>query len=63
MRENRCLLRSCAFASAVEEQTVTTNEMVRNVMQAAKGSTEIVGNIVNVADVAKRTTESSTSGL
>ena len=45
------------IASAVEEQTVTTNEMARNVSEASKGSMEIAGNIVSVADAASSTTE------
>ena len=45
------------IASAVEEQTVTTNEMARNVTEASKGSTEIASNIVSVAEAAKGTTE------
>jgi len=37
------------IASAVEEQTVTTSEMSRNVAEAATGSGEIAGNITGVA--------------
>jgi methyl-accepting chemotaxis protein len=37
------------IASAVEEQTATTNEMSRSVAEAATGSTEIAGNINEVA--------------
>ena len=48
------------IASAVEEQTVTTNEMARNVTEASKGSMEISSNIVNVAEAAKSTTEGAT---
>ncbi|MDH5564275.1 MAG: methyl-accepting chemotaxis protein [Nitrospirota bacterium] len=48
------------IASAVEEQTVTTNEMARNVTEASKGSMEIAGNIVSVADAARGTTEGAT---
>ena len=44
------------IASAVEEQTATTNEMSRNVSEAAKGSTEIAQNITGVATTAKSTT-------
>jgi methyl-accepting chemotaxis protein len=44
------------IASAVEEQTATTNEISRNVSEAAKGSTEIAQNIVGVASAAKSTT-------
>ena len=48
------------IASAVEEQTVTTNEMARNVTEASKGSMEIAGNIVSVADAARGTNEGAT---
>ena len=48
------------IASAVEEQTVTTNEMARNVSEASKGSMEIASNIVSVADAARSTTEGAT---
>jgi methyl-accepting chemotaxis protein len=44
-----------AIASAVEEQSVTTNEMSRNVGEAAKGSNEIVNNITGVAQSAQST--------
>jgi len=44
------------IASAVEEQTATTNEMNRNVTEAATGSGEIAANISGVADAADMTT-------
>jgi methyl-accepting chemotaxis protein len=44
------------IASAVEEQTATTNEISRNVAEAAKGSKEIAHNITGVAQAAKSTT-------
>ncbi len=44
------------IASAVEEQTATTNEITRNVSEAAKGSGEIAENITGVADAARHTT-------
>ena len=37
------------IASAVEEQTATTNEMSRSVTEAATGSEEIALNIIGVA--------------
>jgi methyl-accepting chemotaxis protein len=43
------------IASAVEEQTATTNEISRNVTEAAKGSAEIAQNITGVALAAKET--------
>jgi methyl-accepting chemotaxis protein len=47
---------SSTIATAVEEQTATTNEMARNVSEAAKGSSEIAGNITGVAKAAQETT-------
>ena len=43
------------IASAVEEQTATTNEMSRNVAEAATGSTDIAQNITGVARSASDT--------
>jgi methyl-accepting chemotaxis protein len=43
------------IASAVEEQTATTNEISRNVSEASKGSAEIAQNIIGVAEAAKST--------
>jgi methyl-accepting chemotaxis protein len=45
------------IASAVEEQSATTNEMNRSVSEAATGSTEIASNISGVASAAQATTE------
>ncbi len=45
------------IASAVEEQTATTNEMNHSVAEAATGSTEIAVNITGVAQAATTTTE------
>jgi methyl-accepting chemotaxis protein len=45
------------IASAVEEQSATTNEMNRNVSEAATGSGEIASNISGVASAAEMTTE------
>jgi methyl-accepting chemotaxis protein/putative methionine-R-sulfoxide reductase with GAF domain len=45
------------IASAVEEQTATTNEIARNIAEAAKGSTDIAKNITAVAQAAGTTTE------
>ncbi|MFC6009424.1 methyl-accepting chemotaxis protein, partial [Angustibacter luteus] len=45
------------IASAVEEQTATTQEMSRNVTQAASGSGEIAVNIGGVAAASASTTE------
>ena len=47
---------SNTIASAVEEQTVTTNEIGRNVAEAAKGTNEIAKNISGVAEAAQSTT-------
>ena len=47
---------SNTIASAVEEQTATTNEIGRNVTEAARGSSEIAQNITGVAQAAQSTT-------
>ena len=51
------------IASAVEEQTATTNEIARNASEAAKGSTEISKNITNVSEAARNTTEGANNTL
>ncbi|MCA9482733.1 MAG: HAMP domain-containing protein [Nitrospina sp.] len=51
---------SATIASAVEEQTATTNEIGRSVNEAARGSSEISENISGVAVAAKSTTEGAT---
>jgi methyl-accepting chemotaxis protein len=45
------------IASAVEEQTATTGEIGRNIVEAAKGSSEIAQNITRVAHAAESTTQ------
>jgi methyl-accepting chemotaxis protein len=47
---------SNTIAIAIEDQTTTTNEMVRNVNHAATGSAQIVDNMKAVANAAKNTT-------
>jgi methyl-accepting chemotaxis protein len=47
---------SNTIASAVEEQTATTNEIGRNITEAAKGAGEIAQNITGVATAAQSTT-------
>ena len=44
------------IASAVEEQSATTNEINRNLAEAAKGTTDISHNIAGVAEAARSTT-------
>jgi methyl-accepting chemotaxis protein len=46
---------SATIASAVEEQNATTNEMTRNVNDAARGSGQISKNIAGVAEAAQST--------
>jgi methyl-accepting chemotaxis protein len=48
------------IASAVEEQTATTNEIGRSVNEAAKGTAEIAQNIAGVATAAESTTRGAT---
>jgi len=51
---------SGTIASAVEEQTATTNEIGRNVTEAAQGSGEIAQNITGVAAAAESTSSGAT---
>ncbi len=51
------------IATAVEEQSATTNEIVRNVSEAAKGSAEISQNITGVATAAESTTSGANSSM
>jgi len=51
---------SNTIATAVEEQNATTNEMSRNVSEAAHGSGEITSNIAGVAEAAQGTTRGAT---
>ncbi len=48
---------SNTIASAVEEQTATTNQMTRSVNEATKGTSEISDNIAGVAQAAQSTTQ------
>lgn len=50
---------SNCIASAVEEQTVTTNEIGRNVGEAAQGADNIARNIAGVALAARNTTRAA----
>jgi methyl-accepting chemotaxis protein len=52
--------RQTTIASAVEEQTATTNEMSRSVQEAASGTTEIATNITGVSSAADSTTQALT---
>ena len=52
---------SNTIASAVEEQTATTNEIGRNIVEAAKGAGEIAKNISGVAAAARSTTSGATN--
>lgn len=52
---------SNTIASAVEEQTATTNEIARNVAESSKGTAEIAENITSVAQSATNTSEGAVS--
>ena len=52
--------RQTTIASAVEEQTATTNEMSRSVQEAASGTGEIATNITGVSTAADSTTQALT---
>jgi methyl-accepting chemotaxis protein len=51
---------SSTIASAVEEQTATTNEIGRNIAEAATGTQEIAQNITGVATAAQSTSQGAT---
>jgi methyl-accepting chemotaxis protein len=51
------------IASAVEEQTGTTNEISRNISETARGSSDIASNITGVASAAKETQKSASASL
>ncbi len=51
---------STTIASAVEEQSVTTNEITRNITEAAQGSGEIAQNISGIMQAAQSTTSGAT---
>ncbi len=51
------------IASAVEEQSATTNEIARNANEAARGSTEITRNISSVSQAARSTSEGAANTL
>jgi methyl-accepting chemotaxis protein len=51
---------SSTIATAVEEQNATTNEMSRNVGEAAHGSGEITQNIAGVAEASQSTARGAT---
>lgn len=52
-----------SIATAVEEQSATTNEMARNVSEAARGSGEVAHNIGGVAPAAQDTSSSAGQSL
>lgn len=51
---------SGTIATAVEEQSATTNEMSRNVTEAARGAEEVAQNIQGVAQAAQSTSQGAT---
>jgi methyl-accepting chemotaxis protein len=50
-------------ASAVEEQTATTNEIARNASEVAKGGSEIARNVTSVSGAARQTAEGAANVL
>jgi methyl-accepting chemotaxis protein len=50
---------SNTIATAVEEQTATTNEIGRNITEAARGSSEIARNVASVAGAAQASSQSA----
>ena len=51
------------IASAVEEQTATTNEMSRNLVEVAKGSVDIADNISSLTQAAESTSRGAADTL
>lgn len=51
------------IASAVEEQTATTNEIARNAAEAARGTDEIARNVTSVSQAARGTSEGAANTL
>jgi methyl-accepting chemotaxis protein len=51
-----------SIACAVEEQTVTTHEIARNLSEASKGSSEIAQNVTSMANAARSTTTGAAEG-
>jgi methyl-accepting chemotaxis protein len=51
------------IASAVEEQTATTNEIARNASEAARGPDEIARNVTSVSQAARSTSEGAANTL
>jgi methyl-accepting chemotaxis protein len=54
---------SMTIATAVEQQSATTNEMSRNIGEAAGGSASIVENIAGVSHAAENTTQGASESL
>jgi methyl-accepting chemotaxis protein/putative methionine-R-sulfoxide reductase with GAF domain len=50
-------------ASAVEEQTATTNEIARNASEVAKGGSEIAHNVTSVSETARQTAQGAANVL
>jgi methyl-accepting chemotaxis protein len=54
---------SCTIATAVEQQSATTNEMSKNVADAARGASEIAQNISGVSLAAQGTSTSASESM
>jgi methyl-accepting chemotaxis protein len=54
---------SVSIANAVEEQTATTNEIGRNVAEAARGTADIANNIAGVAQLARGAAQGTSENL
>ena len=50
-----------AIASAVEEQSITTQDIARNVQEAAQGTQEVTGHIADVSTGAQETGKAAAS--
>jgi methyl-accepting chemotaxis protein len=51
------------IAVAVEEQSAATQDIARNVQEAAKGANELAGGMLNVTDAIRETNCSATAVL
>ncbi|MEQ6903726.1 methyl-accepting chemotaxis protein [Nocardioides sp. YIM 152588] len=56
---NEVTVHQSDIASAVEQQTTTTQEMTMNIAQAAAGSAEIAENVVTVATAAEQSSQAA----
>jgi len=54
---------TATIAAAVEQQSATTQEIARNIQQAASGANDLVGNVTTVSDAIVDTNRSAAAVL